>query len=149
MKKYLGTVLAPLVGVMLMGGVAGAHCELPCGIYDDQARLAEISEHVTTIDKAVTQILELQKEKEINYNQLVRWIDNKEVHATKLQEIVSQYFLTQRIKLDADQYARKVEALHHLLVYAMQCKQTVSPQAVEELRQACRLFEKLYLGEQE
>ena len=38
---------------------AGAHCEVPCGIYDDHARITQMLEDATTIEKAVAQILEL------------------------------------------------------------------------------------------
>jgi len=33
-----------------------AHCEIPCGIYGDEARFAAIAEDLTTIEKAMTQI---------------------------------------------------------------------------------------------
>ena len=42
-------------------------------------------------------------------NQLVRWVDNKEIHADELSEIVTYYFMTQRIKppaADADDAAK-------------------------------------------
>lgn len=143
MKQFI-SALSALSMVLVFSASAAAHCQLPCGIYDDEARLAEVSEDVMTIDKAVAQITALQKEKNINYNQLVRWIDNKEQHADKIQDIVSQYFLTQRIKFDAVDYDKKLAALHRILVYAMKCKQTVDPAVVDELRKACREFEKLY-----
>lgn len=130
--------------ILLFAATAGAHCELPCGIYDDEARLHEIAEHITTIEKSVIEITELQQEKEINYNQLVRWIDNKEAHANALQEIVSQYFLTQRIKFEDDRYDKKLAALHQMLVYAMKCKQSVDPAMVEKLREAHQTFTGLY-----
>lgn len=140
------TVFVFLAG-MLMATNGWSHCQLPCGIYDDEARLQEISENVDTIEKAVKTITELQNEKDTNYNQLVRWVMNKEEHAGKIQEIANQYFLAQRIKFDDAKYAEKLEALHHLIVYAMKCKQTVDQQMVDKLREACRTFEKLYLGE--
>jgi len=138
---------AAFLAILLYTASAGAHCEIPCGIYDDQARLDEIAENITTIEKAMTQIKELQKEKEINYNQLVRWIDNKETHATYIQEIASQYFLTQRIKFDAAQYDKKLAALHQIIVYAMKCKQGVDEQMVAKLREALQTFTDLYLAE--
>jgi nickel superoxide dismutase len=121
-----------------------AHCEIPCGIYNDEMRLDLISEHVTTIEKSMNQIMELQKEKEINYNQLVRWIDNKDHHANEIQDIVSQYFMTQRIKFDDKEYVKKMTILHKLLVYAMKCKQTVDLENLKKLRETCREFEAFY-----
>jgi len=37
-------------------------------------------------------IIKLSNEETINYNQIVRWVNNKEDHANKLQDIVSQHF---------------------------------------------------------
>lgn len=145
-KKYFFMPATVLV-ILLFAATVRAHCEIPCGIYDDEARLQLISEHIATIEKSVTMIMELQKEKDINYNQLVRWIDNKEHHANAIQEVASQYFLTQRIKFDDAHYDKKLAALHQIIVYAMKCKQTVDVKMVEKLREACRTFEHLYLGE--
>ena len=33
-----------------------AHCQVPCGIYDDQARIHQLEEDATTIAKAITEI---------------------------------------------------------------------------------------------
>lgn len=131
----------------LYGGQALAHCEIPCGIYDDRMRIEMISEHITTLEKAMNKIKDLSGEKEKSYNQLVRWIHNKEEHATAIQDIVSQYFLTQRIKLEDKQYDKKLEALHQMLVYAMKCKQGLDQANVEKLRKATGEFKRLYLGD--
>jgi nickel superoxide dismutase len=146
MTTRLISLTTTLLAILLFTASAGAHCELPCGIYDDEARLDEMAEDIVTIEKSVMEIKELQQEKEINYNQLVRWIDNKEAHANALQETVSQYFLTQRIKFDDAKYNEKLAALHQMLVYAMKCKQTVDPKMVENLRQAHQRFSELYLN---
>ncbi len=29
------------------------HCQVPCGIYDDEVSIHQINEHITTIDKAI------------------------------------------------------------------------------------------------
>ncbi len=139
------TMLTVFLSALLFSALAQAHCQMPCGIYDDEARLKEISEDVTTIDKAVEMITELQAEKKIDYNQLVRWIDNKDHHAAKIQKIASEYFLAQRIKFDDAQYDKKLAALHQVIVYAMKCKQTVDKEMVEKLKKACRTFEQLYM----
>jgi len=44
-------------------------------------RITMISEHITTIEKSMNQIMEIQKEKDHNSNQLIRWVMNKENHA--------------------------------------------------------------------
>ena len=75
-----------------------AHCEIPCGIYTDDMRIKMILEDIATIEKSMKKINELSKDPAKNSNQLVRWINNKEHHADKIQEVVTQYFMTQRIK---------------------------------------------------
>lgn len=92
----------------------------------------------------MNEIIRLQKEDPKNYNQLVRWIVNKEDHASQLQEIVTKYFMTQRIKIDQKQYTQHVVLLHKMLVYAMKCKQTVEPAHAETLRDLLKEFSKLY-----
>ena len=128
--------------LFFVAGNAFAHCEIPCGIYDDEVRMSLIQEHATTIEKSMTKIVELEKGG--NANQLARWVTNKEAHASELQHIVSQYFMTQRIKFDTPDYDKKLAALHEMLVYAMKCKQTTEVKNVEMLRQAAEKFHKLY-----
>lgn len=125
---------------------AFAHCQMPCGIYNDQMRVKMIEEDAITIEKAMKQITYLSKQSPINYNQLVRWVTTKEAHATKIQEVASQYFMTQRIALNADKYNAKLAALHQIMVYAMKCKQTTDPENVDKLRSAIHAFSTLYFG---
>jgi nickel superoxide dismutase len=142
MKKRLFTLLIVLSSFAFFSSSALAHCEIPCGIYDDGARMKMIFEHATTIEKSMQKITELEKGSEAN--QLVRWVTNKEKHAELLQDIVTQYFMTQRIKLDAKDYDKKITALHKMLIFSMKCKQTIDLANVEKLRGAAQEFEKLY-----
>ena len=117
-----------------------AHCEVPCGIYDDKARVQEIHEHTSTVLKAMNQVKELQAvDGEKNYNQIVRWINNKEKHAEEIQDIVHQYFMTQRIKPKSDddeayeKYVKELTLLHKILVHAMKSKQSLDTTHPEKM----------------
>ena len=143
MKRFL-PILTLLFAIAIGVPQTQAHCEIPCGIYDDRTRAQLIAEHTGTIEKSMQQIIELQKAKAIDYNQLVRWVANKDQHADEIQEIVTQYFMTQRIKPDSDQYARKIAVLHQMLIAAMKCKQTTDLKHVEELHELRKAFEQLY-----
>lgn len=154
-KKLSGVVLVTfLIGVSLSGRVF-AHCEIPCGIYGDRLRFEQLREHFQTVEKSMNQIDALQEEDEINYNQLVRWINNKEEHANKIQEIVYQYFMNQRIKPvddngdEREDYLRQLEYLHRLLVRSMQAKQTTDLEHVEESRELLDAFENIYFDDEE
>jgi len=123
---------------------ADAHCEIPCGIYGDEARIDMLNEHITTIEKSMKEIIRLEGEEGHNANQLTRWIMNKEDHANKFQEIVTQYFMTQRINAGDDEYEKKLTFLHQMLVGAMKCKQTTDLEHVKTLRSLVKEFSSLY-----
>jgi len=128
-----------------------AHCEIPCGIYEDSLRIELIKEHITTIEKSMQMILKLSNDKTPNYNQIVRWVNNKEDHAKKIQEIVSQYFLHQRIKIvepenknSHKKYILHLSLLHELLVYSMKAKQTTDFNYIDKLNISVLDFEEEY-----
>ena len=142
MKRHHSLAAVICSALLLFAAQASSHCEIPCGIYDDAMRMSLIEEHAATIEKSMNQIVELEKGGDAN--QLVRWVTNKEYHANELQHIVTQYFMTQRIKFDDADYDKKLAALHKMLVYAMKCKQTTDTANVAMLRQAAEEFHQLY-----
>ncbi len=146
MKKHFFQSFVGIIGFTVLVSTAFAHCEIPCGIYDDQARINMILEHITTIEKAMKQIKGLEKENHPDFNQLVRWIMNKEHHATEIQTIVAQYFLTQRIKPGVKDYHQKLALLQQMLVFSMKCKQTTDPQNAAKLRDLVKQFHLLYFA---
>jgi nickel superoxide dismutase len=147
MKTRCPQILIIIMAIIFaLAANASAHCEIPCGIYDDQARINLIKEHIGTIEKSMTQIVALEKEAPHNSNQLVRWIMNKEDHANQLQEIVTQYFMTQRIKLDAPNYEKKLSLLHQMLIVSMKCKQTTDTENTDQLKKIVNEFEALYFA---
>jgi len=145
MKKKFFQMLMMLGTLLFSASFVAAHCEIPCGIYDDEARMGLLAEHITTMEKSMKTITDLQNTQPLNYNQLVRWIMNKENHADAFQEIVSQYFMTQRIKTDMNNYNKILTVLHRMLVYAMKCKQTTDLSHIETLRTLLKELQTLYL----
>jgi len=138
-KKFFQSLLIFSI-VLFAVSYAAAHCEIPCGIYDDEMRINMMAEHIATVEKSMKQILKLKTSKSIDYNQLIRWVMNKENHANELQEIVTQYFMTQRIKFDTE----KLNLLHKMLVYTMKCKQTTNLTHISTLRSLLKSFRNLY-----
>ncbi len=152
MKKVFVFLSVIVISTVLTKTVS-AHCEVPCGIYNDELRIELISEHIQTIEKAMNQINEIQSSETINYNQLVRWISTKEKHAKLIQEIADQYFLTQRVKFadptdkeKYDKYINQLTYLHQLIVYSMKAKQSTDLKQVENLKNALAKFEVSYFG---
>lgn len=174
---------AVLAAAVLSGGVGQilAHCEIPCGIYDDDARFAAMLEDIATIEKSMAEIEKLLSDpgqkltiyegpkgapllpgtsyaggyrevgKVLNVNQITRWINNKETHADRISETVTQYFLTQRIKVPSagdaaaeDLYSKRLTLLHQMMVAAMKCKQTTDLAHVKTLHDLLHAFEDAY-----
>ena len=152
MKKQMMWALTAVVLVAVVGGgVALAHCQIPCGIYGDATRFTLMLEHVTTIEKSMKQVDELGKDAAKNGNQLVRWVSNKETHADELTEIVTSYFMAQRVKPVAEddkaayaKYVREITLLHRMIVHAMKAKQTTDVTHCAELRELIAAFRKSY-----
>jgi nickel superoxide dismutase len=147
-----------MVVVLLFAMIVGVnsafgHCEIPCGIYNDEMRFDIITEHITTVEKSMNMISELLKDEQVNHNQLVRWINNKESHADEIQHIVCQYFMTQRIKPVEKEddvkyiaYVKQITLLHQMLILAMKMKQTTDLGHAEKLRRLLQEFRAVYFG---
>ena len=129
MRHIVRTLTAATL-IATVAGLAGAHCQIPCGIYDDELRVRLMEEHVTTIEKSMRQ------------------------HAQELQDIVTAYFMAQRIKTPADmegeawtEYVTRLTLLHRIQVEAMKAKQTTDLAHVEALRDLITKFRTAYFGE--
>ncbi|MCF7954265.1 MAG: superoxide dismutase, Ni [Phycisphaerae bacterium] len=144
-----------LVSIMTLAAAAPlvySHCQIPCGIYDDPARLKMIDEHISTIEKSIVSINQLSEKSKPDYNQIVRWVDNKEIHADAASDIITYYFLAQRIKpvdkndrKEYDKYVRELILLHKLMIQCMKTKQSADPATTAEMRTLLAEFKKEYL----
>ena len=134
-----------LVVTLLSTNWLSAHCQVPCGVYGDSARFTQMLEDQTTIAKAIAQINDLADKKDgKSANQLARWVSTKEDHANKIQKIIAEYFLTQRIKSLSDDYADLLKGAHGVMVAAMKCKQGTDPKSADALKSSIEKFQTIY-----
>lgn len=136
-------LLAAAALAVLAPALASAHCQVPCGIYDDGARIDRMFEDATTIEKAMTQIAELAGNIDAqSLNQATRWIMTKEQHASNIISVVSEYFLTQKLKPAAagaegrDAYLAALADHHAVMRAAMKAKQSTVLADARALREA-------------
>ncbi len=148
MKSFCKAML--LIAVMAIGAnvaltvPAYAHCQIPCGIYDDHARVQSMLEDAATVEKSAALIAELAaKTDPQSKNQLVRWVMNKEAHAQKIIDTISDYFLTQRVKAEQEDYAERLAKHHAVIVASMKAKQNADGN-VKELRASIQALAKYY-----
>lgn len=144
MKHTLGALLF-VATLWAFAQSALAHCQIPCGIYDDHARVKTLLEDVGTIEKAVAKIAELAgKTDPQSQNQLVRWVINKETHAQNVIATISDYFLTQRVKATQDDYAERLARHHAVIVAAMEAKQNADAGHVQALKASIEALSPYY-----
>jgi nickel superoxide dismutase len=142
----LRATLAAATALLILApaGQARAHCQIPCGIYDDHTRVHLMREDVTTIVKSLKELAALTGKTDVqSVNQAVRWVINKDAHAEKIIRTISDYFLTQKLppppaadKKAYGAYLEKLARHHAVMVAAMKCKQSGKLDAVKPLEKA-------------
>lgn len=148
-------LLATLAGfTFLTAPQLSAHCQVPCGIYNDNNVIEAMHTDLITIEKAAKMINELSADPAKNAQQLTRWVMNKESHAQSLQETVLNYFLAQRLKpttidAEAEVYLEKLQLCHNVIVTAMKCKQGTDEADVTALKGYLEEFAKAFGEEKE
>jgi len=133
-RTALATNAFVFVCIWVTSVTAYAHCQIPCGIYDDYARIQSMLEDAATVKKSIRLIIELtNKNDPQSQNQRVRWIMNKENHAQNIIETICDYFLTQRVKPEQKDYTERLVKHHAVIISAMKTKQNVEEKYVDQL----------------
>ena len=144
MTKYLSIAFVFIL-LSLTNNNLSAHCQVPCGVYGDSARFAQMLEDQTTIAKAIAQINDLAGKKDAHSaNQLARWVSTKEDHANKIQKIIAEYFLTQRIKSSSEKYVDLLKGAHSVMIVATKCKAYRSRNVQKHLKPLLKTFRLVY-----
>lgn len=131
------SILVTLFAAMAAPQMASAHCQVPCGIYGDHERVHALLEDAETVTKACKMMAELAGTHDAqSQQQFVRWVNNKESHAQKIIETMSDYYFTQRIKPSQEDYKERLVAHHAVVLAAMKAKQSADIKNAEALSKA-------------
>jgi nickel superoxide dismutase len=144
--SYTATILVTIISVgIFLPRLAIAHCQIPCGIYDDYLRLEALREDAETVQKSVEMMFALTGETDVqSQNQMVRWVMNKEEHAQKIIATISDYYLTQRVKPNQKDYAERLQKHHTVILAAMNAKQNADSKAVDSLKKSIEALAEYY-----
>lgn len=139
-------VFLATIGIIFISPLPGyPHCQIPCGIYDDHARLRAMLEDAATVEKSARLIAELADKSDAqSQNQLVRWVMNKERHAQNIISTITDYFLTQRVKPSQNNYAERLKKHHAVIIAAMKAKQNADVTFAEMLRKSIMALSDYY-----
>ena len=137
-RKATLLIAFTVVGSMLvLPKPVHSHCQIPCGIYDDHARVQSMLEDTATVEKSVKLIAELAGKSDAqSQNQLVRWVMNKEKHAQQIISTMSDYFLTQRVKPSQKDYPERLLKHHAVIIAAMKAKQNADMKYAKNLKES-------------
>lgn len=144
----MSRVIYSFLLILVMSVTISAHCQIPCGIYDDENQFSDLYQHVETIRKSMSKI----EDKQQNTNQQVRWVLNKEEHATLIQDVMNHYFLIQRIKPKSEDDSKKelkhynqlLTSAHKVIVLSMKAKQSTDLDVATKLHDAILNFQTIY-----
>jgi len=144
-KTILFIALSVLGYGLVAPSPAHSHCQIPCGIYDDHARVQSMLEDAATVEKSIRLITALAGKTDAqSQNQSVRWVLNKEKHAQNIISTISDYFLTQRVKASQKDYVQRLADHHAVIVFAMKAKQKADAMSADALRQSIQALESYY-----
>ena len=145
MKKHARVFLLIILVLFGVNQSIYAHCQIPCGIYDDHARVQTMLEDVATIEKSTKLITKLTTKTDAHSkNQLIRWVMNKEKHAQNIISTISNYFLTQRVKPEQKDYVERLRKHHAVIIAAMKAKQNTDLKYVKNLKKCVKALLSYY-----
>ena len=120
------------------------------GIFDDPAQFDMVKSHIDNIEKALNEIKVLSADPNRDYNKLVGWINLKNDQIDKLSEIISGYFIAQRLapvrpdSREFGDYLKQLRLFHEVLYYANQCKQFTDIEYVKKARASFNEARRVY-----
>ncbi len=138
MKRLFALFLSVITANLL------AHCQLPCGIYHDELEFGNLEQCVETLHRANDGILNNTSTSPLGDNQMVRWVLLKDQYADQFVQLLTTYFLQQRIQPGQSNTAALLTLSHEMMQSAMKIKQTVNQDHVALLSCQLSQFKKLY-----
>lgn len=139
MKRYL-----PFIFVLLTYTNLGAHCQMPCGVYHDEMVYNQIDQYVETMYKGMS-ILNSSKFHGVHdWNEVIRWVLLKEKESDATANLLTTYFLQQKIKPGEADTAKRLTSCHKLLFLLVAIKQNTDVKFVKEFLEEWEDFKAMF-----
>src|SRR6187401_3317671 len=87
-----------VVGVTSWTGSLEAHCQMPCGIYHDDMVFDQVDQYIETMYKGISILNENKSATARDKCEFVRWVCLKEKASDETAQLLTSYFLQQKIK---------------------------------------------------
>lgn len=142
MKNFL-LVAGVLASLSFHSGLS-AHCQMPCGIYHDDMVFDQIDQYVETMYKGMTMLRDSKFATPKDRCEFARWVMTKDNSSDELADLITTYFLQQKIKPDEQDTAKKLTSAHKMLFLLVQIKQNVDRNLVESFADEWENFKLMF-----
>ncbi len=119
-----GWIAALALSSLFCGNILSAHCQMPCGIYHDDMVFDQIDQYIETMVKGISVMKDSKFETLRERNEFIRWVMTKDRLSDETAELITTYFLQQKIKPGEEDTPKRLEAAHRMLFLIVQIKQT-------------------------
>lgn len=141
MKKFL---LIGLSAYATWTADLSAHCQMPCGIYHDDMVYDQIDQFVETVYKGITVLNESKFSTVKEKNEFVRWVGQKEKCCSEAADLLTVYFLQQKIKPGEDDTVKRLVSAHNLLFLLVAIKQNTDLEYVKQFNAEWEKFKLMF-----
>lgn len=126
-----------------MGSLA-AHCQMPCGIYHDEMVFNQIDQYIETMYKGLTEIKNSKFSTPLERNNFIRWVMLKETASDEMANLITQYFLQQKIKPGEPDTAKRLVSAHKMLFELTAIKQNVDLAMIDNFADEWEKFKQMF-----
>ncbi len=142
MKKH--TFIAGIAALICHTGSLAAHCQMPCGIYHDEMVFNQVDQYIETMYKGMTELKNSKFSNALERNNFTRWVLLKETASNEMADLITQYFLQQKIKPGEPDTAKRLASAHKMLFELTAIKQNVDVKMVEEFADEWENFKQMF-----
>jgi nickel superoxide dismutase len=141
LKKVFATAI---ISGLLSYGALSAHCQMPCGIYHDDMVYSLIDQYVETMYKGISVLNNSKFDNTQQRNAFIRWVMEKEKSSDQTANLITEYFLQQKIKSGEDDTTKRLISAHKLLFMLMQIKQNADLEIVKQFSEEWEKFKLMF-----
>lgn len=121
-----------------------AHCQMPCGIYHDNMVYDQIDQFVETVYKGITVLNESKFSTVREKNEFVRWVGEKEKSCNEAANLLTVFFLQQKIKPGEEDTVKRLVSAHKLLFLLVAIKQNTDLDFVKQFNEEWEKFKLMF-----
>lgn len=143
MKNWIGVIGVGIASLMLKLDLQ-AHCQLPCGIYHDDMVFDQIDQYAETMYKGISILNESKIRTAHDHNEVIRWVLEKEKESNEIANLITVFFLQQKIKPGEPSTAKRLESAHKLLFLLVAIKQNTDLRFVKEFTEEWEKFKNMF-----